>query len=229
MIAIISQVIDLGSKLNNFNRMASLDTEQTGAMLGSAIMEMMEKNDIADESVHVLAQGIASHVAGAAGNEYTRRTGSKLRRITALDPWILYSKDPQTVTSLARGDAEFVDAIHTSTDGLGTIQRVGDVDFYPNGPAARNIVEATMRATLYFAESVRPGNERNFPAAGTKSLKKYLNNDGYMRRGVYMGIDTDYDAKGDYILEVNQRDPFGKRSLLQKKMNKPWKNNLNDE
>ncbi|XP_065364789.1 vitellogenin-1-like [Calliphora vicina] len=231
-------IIDLGEKLNNFKRFAMLDVEQTGAMIASAIVEMTEKCDVADETIHVVAQGIAAHVAGAAGNDYTRQTGRQLRRITALDPSKILAKNPHTLTGLSRGDAEFVDAIHTNAYGMGTIQRVGDIDFYPNGPSAsvpgaQSIVEASMRATRYFAESVRPGNERNFPAVAANSLKEYKNNDGFGKRA-YMGIDADYDLEGDYILEVNSKSPFGKRAPAQKQNNyhgvhKSWKNSRDNE
>ncbi|XP_023297332.2 vitellogenin-1-like [Lucilia cuprina] len=231
-------IIDLGAKLNSFTRFALLDVEETGAMVASAIMDMTEKCDVADETVHLVAQGIAAHVAGAAGNEYTRQTGRQLRRITALDPSKVLAKNPHTLTGLSRGDAEFVDAIHTNVYGMGTIQRVGDVDFYPNGPAetvpgAKSIVEASMRATRYFAESVRPGNERNFPAVAANSLKQYKNNDGFGKR-IYMGIDCDYDVEGDYMLEVNSKSPFGKKAPAQKQntyhgVHKAWKNFRDNE
>ncbi|XP_065364469.1 vitellogenin-1-like [Calliphora vicina] len=213
-------IIDLGNELNSFKRFSLLDVDETGAMIASAIVEMTEKCDVADETIHVVAQGIAAHVAGAAGNEFTRKTGRQLRRITALDPSKILAKNPHSLTGLSRGDAEFVDAIHTNVYGMGTIQRVGDIDFYPNGPSAavpgaQSIVEASMRATRYFAESVRPGNERNFPAVAANSLKEYKNNDGFGKRA-YMGINVDYDLEGDYILEVNSKGPFGKRAPVQK-------------
>ena len=140
------------------------------------------------------------------------------------------------LTGLARGDADFVDAIHTSTCGMGTRQRVGDVDFYVNGPAsaapgATNVIEATMRATRYFAESVRPGNERNFPAVAANSMDQYENNDGAGKRA-YMGIATDFDLEGDYILKVNSKSPFGKSAPAQKQstyhgQHQAWKSGKN--
>ncbi|KAM7347461.1 uncharacterized protein ACRADG_007027 [Cochliomyia hominivorax] len=213
-------IIDLGAKLNNFKRFALLDIEQTGEMIASAIVKVTEKCDVPDETIHIVAQGIAAHVAGAAGNEYTRQTGRQLRRITALDPSKVLAKNPHTLTGLSRGDAEFVDAIHTNVYGMGTLQRVGDADFYVNGPSpdvpgAQNIVEASMRATRYYAESVRPGHERNFPAVAANSLKEYKNKNGFGKR-VYMGYDVDYDVVGDFILDVNSKSPFGKRAPAQK-------------
>lgn len=154
-----------------------------------------------------------------------------------IDPSKIYAKKSQSLTGLARGDAEFVDAIHSSAYGMGAATRCGDVDFYPNGPSegvpgADNVVEASMRAVRYFAESVVPGNERNFPAVGATSLKEYKNQNGNGKR-VYMGISTEYDVEGDFVLQVNAKSPFGRQTPAQKQQNfhsihKPWKMSSRD-
>ncbi|EDW07887.1 vitellogenin-1 [Drosophila mojavensis] len=213
-------VIDLGSTLTNYKRYAMLDIEKTGAKLGKWIAQLTSELQLPYETIHVIGENVGAHVAGAAANEFTRLTGHKLRRVTGLDPSHIVAKNPNTLTGLARGDAEFVDVIHTSVYGMGTPIRNGDVDFYPNGPStgvpgAENVIEATMRATRFFAESVRPGYERSFPAVPANSLKQYKQNDGYGKRA-YMGIDAAYDIKGDYILQVNPSSPFGRNAPAQR-------------
>ncbi|XP_004530498.1 vitellogenin-1-like [Ceratitis capitata] len=213
-------IINLGATLTNMRRYALLDVEQTGELIGKALVQLTNEVDVPQEIIHIVGQGIGAQVAGAAARQYKRLTGHKIRRITALDPAKLYATDKKVLTGLARGDADFVDAIHTSTGGMGTRERVGDVDFYVNGPAAivpgaDNVVEASMRATRYFAESVRPGNERNFAAVPANSKRQYDNNEGNGRRA-YMGIATEYDLKGDYVLNVNAQSPFGKSAPAQK-------------
>ncbi|XP_065364139.1 vitellogenin-1-like [Calliphora vicina] len=230
-------VIDLGQTLNNVKRLAMLNVDETGAMIGKALVQLTSDCDVPQEIIHVVAQGVAAHVAGAAGDEYTRLTGHQLRRITALDPSKILAKNPKVLTGLARGDAEFVDAIHTSAYGMGTLNRVGDIDFFPNGPSAavpgaENVVEATMRATRYYAETVRPGNERNFPAVEANSLKQYKNNNGFGKRA-FMGIATDFDLRGDYMLQVNEKSPFGKRAPAQKQntyhgVHESWRQDKDD-
>uniref|UniRef100_A0A1L8EI29 Putative vitellogenin-1 n=1 Tax=Haematobia irritans TaxID=7368 RepID=A0A1L8EI29_HAEIR len=225
-------VIALGEKLPELKHQALLDVEKVGEMIAIQIVKLDVPNDI----VHIIGQNVAAHVAGAAGQEYKSLTGNKLARITALDPSKLYAKDPETLTGLSRGDAKFVDAIHTSALGMGTLTRVGNVDIFPNGPCAGvpgtdNVVAASMRATQYFAESVVPGNERNFPAVEANSLESYKQNNGYGKR-VYMGIDLATDLEGDYILEVNAHSPFGKRASAKKQnshyaAHKSWKNTEN--
>lgn len=188
--------------------------------VGAKIAREITKLDCRKDIIHIVAQSTAAHVAGECGKEFKRLTGNKLYRITALDPAKLHSEDPEKLSGLARGDAIFVDAIHTSAHAMGTPARVANADFYPNGPSegvpgANNVVEACMRATRYFAESVRPGNERNFPAVESNSLKSYKNKEGYGKR-VYMGIECDDDVEGDYILEVDSTKPFGKRTSAKK-------------
>ncbi|KAH8238353.1 hypothetical protein KR032_004912 [Drosophila birchii] len=231
-------VIDLGSTLTTYKRYAMLDIEKTGAKIGKWIVQMVNELDMPFETIHLIGQNVGAHVAGAAAQEFTRLTGHKLRRVTGLDPSKIVAKSQNTLTGLARGDAEFVDAIHTSVYGMGTPIRSGDVDFYPNGPAAgvpgaSNVVEAAMRATRYFAESVRPGNERSFPAVPANSLQQYKQNDGFGKRA-YMGIDTAHDLEGDYILQVNPKSPFGRNAPAQKQssyhgVHQAWNNKDNKD
>ncbi|KAM8718620.1 hypothetical protein ACLKA7_001347 [Drosophila subpalustris] len=213
-------VIDLGSTLTNFKRYAMLDIQKTGEKIGKWIVQLTSELQLPHETIHMIGQNVGAHVAGAAANEFTRLTGHKLRRVTGLDPSNIIAKNLYTLVGLSRGDADFVDVIHTSVYGMGTPIRSGDVDFFPNGlgagvPGAENVVEASMRATRYFAESVRPGNERSFPAVPANSFKQYKQNDGFGKRA-YMGIDASYDIEGDYLLQVNPQSPFGRNAPAQK-------------
>nr|AAS75327.1 yolk protein C [Sarcophaga bullata] len=225
-------VIEFGNVLSTANEYTGLDVEQAGIEIGNVLVQLTDKANVPQEIIHVIGSHVGAHVAGAAGRQFTRQTGHQLRRITGLDPSKIYAHQSGAVTGLARGDAEFVDAIHTSAYGMGTTVRCGDADFYPNGPnegvpGADNVVEANVRAIRYFAESVVPGNERNFPAVGATSWEEFKQQNGYGKR-VYMGINTDYDVEGDFILQVNAKSPFGRSAPVQKQQNrrnihKPWK------
>uniref|UniRef100_A0A1L8EIC6 Putative vitellogenin-1 n=1 Tax=Haematobia irritans TaxID=7368 RepID=A0A1L8EIC6_HAEIR len=213
-------VIDLGNTITNLERYASLDVERCGKLLAKTLAHLTEECDVSPDMMHVIGQGVGANVAGTAGKLFKDMTSQKIRRITALDPAIQMPKEHNLLTGLARGDADFVDAIHTSALGLGTTRRVGNVDFFPNGPSvgapgARNVVEASMRATEYYAESTRPGYERNFPALEASCMKEYKKNEGYGKR-TYMGYATARDLSGDYMLEVNEHSPFGKRTPAHK-------------
>ncbi|XP_075158676.1 vitellogenin-3-like [Haematobia irritans] len=212
--------IDLGDAITDLERYATLDVHTCGKMIAKTLIELTNECDVPLDIIHVIGQGIGANVAGVSGKAFYGITGHKLRRITALDPASTMAKDPKKLGGLARGSADFVDAIHTSALGMGTTRRVGNIDFFPNGPCdgvpgSRSVIDAVTRATRFFAESVRPGNQRNFPAVESNSLKQYRNNDGYGKR-TYMGIAAARDITGDYMLEVNEQSPFGKRSPAHK-------------
>uniref|UniRef100_A0A1I8PE41 Lipase domain-containing protein n=1 Tax=Stomoxys calcitrans TaxID=35570 RepID=A0A1I8PE41_STOCA len=213
-------VIDLGNTITDMERYATLDVFSCGKMIATTLIKLTNECDVPLDVIHVIGQGLGGNVAGATGKVFYAITDHKLRRITALDPASQMAKHPNMLTALARGSADFVDAIHTSALGMGTTRRVGDVDFFPNGPCdgvngSKNVIDAHMRATSFFAESVRPANHRNFPAIESISLKQYKSNDGYGKR-TYMGIAAARDLSGDYILEVNDHSPFGQRTPAHK-------------
>lgn len=218
------QIIDLGNQLSSSKRYTMLNVPETGVMIAEQIIQMVEKCKVPSEILHIVAQNIAAHVAGAAGKEFQRQTGGKqFSRITALDPSKVYAQDPECVTGLSRGDAELVDAIHTSAWGMGTTVRVGNVDFFPNGlsigvPGSSNVIDATMRATKYFAETVRPGNQYNFPAVESNSLESYKSRSVCGKR-VYMGLALAKGSEGDYILQVNEHSPYGQKTPAQEQKN----------
>lgn len=210
-------VIELGAMMTNIRKYLELDVERTGVEIANVLIGMTDINTVPHESMHIIGSNMGAHVAGAAGRELARETGHQLWRITGLDPSKIFSQTDRALKGLARGDAKFVDVIHTSPYGLGIPERSGDADFYPNGPAegvpgADNIVDASLRAVLYFAETVIPGNERNFPAATANSMDQYRNDRGHGKRA-YMGINTNRAAKGDFMLQVNAKSPFGCKSI----------------
>lgn len=60
-------------------------------------------------------------------------TRESLPRITGLDPARPCFNEGEYLSGLQRGDARFVDVIHTNPGVLGVKESVGDIDFYPNG------------------------------------------------------------------------------------------------
>uniref|UniRef100_A0A1I8M7E1 Lipase domain-containing protein n=1 Tax=Musca domestica TaxID=7370 RepID=A0A1I8M7E1_MUSDO len=231
-------VVKFGDTISDFEEYATVDTEKVGKEVGNVLVQFLQKTNCNRDNVHLIGSNLGANIAGAAGRQYTKVTNHQLRRITGLDPVKCFAKDPETLTGLARGDAEFVDAIHTTANSMGTSARAADVDFYPEGPneavpGADNVVESSMRAVRYFAESVVPGNERNFPAESAHSLNEYKSSNTSGRR-IYMGINTTFKAEGDYMLQVNTKSPFGRSTPAQKQQNahgvhKSWKMSSRDE
>lgn len=89
-------------------------------------------------NVHLIGHSLGAHLAGYAGYHLQRDFGLKVSRITGLDPAAPLFSDTDAIVRLDRSDAHYVDIIHTDANplmkgGLGIYQRVGHVDFYPNG------------------------------------------------------------------------------------------------
>lgn len=106
-----------------------------------------------------MGHSLGSHIAGAAGRRFQVKTNGKmLPRITGFDPakvniildkircYLIFFihfylsinlqpcfKEGESLGGLSRGDAEFVDIIHSDSGGLGKSDPIGDADFYPNG------------------------------------------------------------------------------------------------
>jgi hypothetical protein len=63
-------------------------------------------------------------------------TGSKVGRVTGLDPagpnFYLGLKGVSS-RKLSKSDGRFVDVYHSNQGAFGTVNVIGDCDFYPNG------------------------------------------------------------------------------------------------
>lgn len=121
------------------------------------------------------------------------------------------------MTGLGRGDAEWVDIIHSNPGALGKKDAIGDCDFYPNGidatlqPGTFEITAAHSRAWKYFAETVYPGNEENFLARKCTSMKEL--DSRYCNGKLYpMGYAAPFNLKGNYFLRTNTHKPYGENS-----------------
>lgn len=117
---------------------------------------------------------------------------------------------------MSRGDADFIDVIHTNPGVLGKRDALGDVDFFPNGvrplpPGCLSIVCAHGRAWEFYAETVYPGNEYTFMAVKCNSLPAL--NSGYCRGYKFpMGFAVPYNIKGNYFLKTKRHSPYGEES-----------------
>ncbi|XP_013104425.2 vitellogenin-2-like [Stomoxys calcitrans] len=223
-------VINFGDTISDFEQYVTLDSEKVGKDIGHILAKVLEENGDMQDNFHLIGSNAGANIAGAAGRQYTHETSHQLRRITGLDPVKTFAKNPEELTGLARGDAEFVDIIHTTANSMGTATRSGNVDFFPNGPneaveGADNIIDSSMLAVRYFAESVVPGNERNFPAVGAESIEEYKSQSGNGRH-LYMGINTPFDAEGDYMLQVNTKSPYGRSTPAPKQKNQRHHNSF---
>ncbi|XP_018321173.1 pancreatic triacylglycerol lipase-like [Agrilus planipennis] len=138
------------------------------------------------DHVHCIGHSLGAHLSGYIGYTLMRDFGLKLGRITGLDPAEPHFSKTQPPVRLDRSAAHYVDIIHTDASqfirgGLGMTERIGHVDYYPNGGTdqpgcnrgvAQYITDSNgsffggikkflgcnhLRSHEYFMESIRSG------------------------------------------------------------------------
>lgn len=112
---------------------AASNTQVVGAEVALFIKYLIDTHGSNAADFHVIGHSLGGQTAGYVGE---RVPG--LGRITGLDPAGPYFENTDPRVRLDPTDAAFVDVIHTDGShnlllGLGTLQRMGHVDFFPNG------------------------------------------------------------------------------------------------
>ncbi|XP_063243720.1 lipase member H-A-like [Bacillus rossius redtenbacheri] len=172
-------------------------------------------------SLHVVGFSLGAEVAGYVGGFLA---SGRLPRVTGLDPAFPLFVLRTSRNRLSRGDADFVDVIHTDGGAFGFPGALGHADFYPNGGTApqpgcrlaqhlasgqlQDIVSCShQRAWKLYAESVR--SECSFRA--TRCHHWFAHVLGLCADGdrAYMGLAASPRARGKYFLRTRDRPPFG--------------------
>ncbi|CAH1639576.1 unnamed protein product [Spodoptera littoralis] len=147
-------VLDWSRLANRGYTTAKRGTSEVGRGLGRFVNWLAELG-LSYERVHLVGFSLGGHLVGNAGRE----TGSRVKRITALDAAApLWGTDR---SRLARTDGLYVEVMHTETTVLGWGDPLGDADFYPNGGSnmpgcwAIGISCSHSRSYKYMASSVK--------------------------------------------------------------------------
>ena len=133
-------------------------------------------------------------------------------RITGMDPaGPLFNERPSS-DRLSKGDALFVDIIHSDMHKFGIDHSIGDVDFYPNGGGAvqpgcvPNLPACSHgRAIYFFIASI---NDCSFLGYKCDSYDDFLNGNCSHNQTNYMGLKARLDTNSSYYLETGRTYPF---------------------
>lgn len=205
------QVVDAASFVDTLYSWSALNTEEIGFYISEGLAKLIEVVDV--DRIHLIGHSLGAHIVGAAGRYLQQKTGKTVPRITGLDPAKPCFNEGEALSGLMRGDARFIDVIHSNPGVLGKRDPMGDVDFYPGGlsplpTGCLTVTCAHSRAWEYYVESVYPGNERNFLATRCSSLQRLRDNKCVSQQHP-MGYAVSHTLKGNYFLDVKGEKPYG--------------------
>ncbi|BES94909.1 Lipase [Nesidiocoris tenuis] len=173
---------------------------------------------------HVIGFSLGAHVAGIMGKTYKKLYNECIPRITGLDP-ALPLFDILTRRSnfyLDKGDADFVDVIHTNAGRKGRLYQVGNADFYVNNAGIQpgclsNWSCDHVRAVELYAESISSkegfwGTRCEVRAAqfliGFASEACALLKSHSKDPPVLMGEHIDTSVRGTYLIRTRAHSPY---------------------
>lgn len=127
-------VVDWLSRANQHYPTSAAYTKLVGRDVAKFVTWIQNELQLPWDRVHLLGYSLGAHVAGIAGD----LTNHKISQITGLDPAGPTFEHADEQSTLSRGDAQFVDVLHTNTRGspdrsIGIQRPVGHIDIYPNG------------------------------------------------------------------------------------------------
>ncbi|KAH8343333.1 hypothetical protein KR059_008539, partial [Drosophila kikkawai] len=203
--------VDAARFVDTLYTWSAFNTEEIGENIARGLVKLLDLVPVSN--IHLIGHSLGAHIVGSAGRHLHRLTGKTIPRITGLDPAKPCFNEGEVLSGLLRGDAEFIDVIHSNPGVLGKRDPLGDVDFYPGGldplpTGCLSVVCAHARSWQYYAETVYPGNERNFLATRCSSLSR-LRDFRCSGNEVPMGYAVPNNIKGNFFLEVSATSPFG--------------------
>ncbi|XP_002030408.2 lipoprotein lipase [Drosophila sechellia] len=176
--------------------------------VASLVFVLHNQFDMPLDRILVVGFAEGANLAGGVAAKVQQDLGRQLSQITALDP----SSGAELDHKLSQADAEFVEVVHTNAGGEGTWERLGHVDYYPNGgqtqPGCCTDSCSHERAFELLAEMWSPEND--FVSARCGSVET-LSASSCRWSTHKMGQKLEeQSASGIYFLETRQSSPFSR-------------------
>ncbi|XP_076288999.1 phospholipase A1-like [Lasioglossum baleicum] len=169
-------------------------------------INFLHKQGLDLSTVTIAGHSLGAHVAGLSA----RYAEGNVDLVVALDPAFPNFALSKPGERVARGDADYVQVIHTNAGVLGYERAIGDVDFYPNNgnsqAGCRSNTCSHLRSFRYFAESI---NSDKFVAVACENYSKFKKGACKSNAKVAMGgVKPDYNVMGTYFLDTNKKYPY---------------------
>ncbi|XP_050552299.1 pancreatic lipase-related protein 2 isoform X1 [Spodoptera frugiperda] len=200
----------LGWQYLRATTMVQLVGEQLGKLLASFVKAGLRRSNI-----HLIGHSLGSHISGFAGKTFKNLTKHRVGRITGLDPAGPCFSNVDLTLRLNKKDARFVDVIHTDAGVYGIAERVGHVDYFPNGGSKQPSCPPThlldscshSRAWLLFAESVTKPDA--FLGVACPDWDAFQNQRCNYTDLSPMGLASRPGTRGTYYLSTAEEPPYG--------------------
>ncbi|XP_054287053.1 lipase member H-like isoform X1 [Macrosteles quadrilineatus] len=204
------------SALTAYHEVRDKGVAEAAAQAAAWISMVMGSKSISPEDVHLVGFSLGAHVSGIIGQNLNNSLG----RITGLDPPKFGYEKIHKQHRLDKGDAMFVNAIHTSGGILSYTEKdpIGHVDFFPNGDTVPQkgcpyenpidiITCSHYMAFALFAESIFHKNALIATACDTWASF----NKGHCKNGTQapMGYATPPTTRGKFFTSTKSKPPYG--------------------
>ncbi|XP_066283058.1 lipase member H-like [Branchiostoma lanceolatum] len=180
--------------------------------VGQTIAEFVRRLRQPQDMTHIIGHSLGAHAAGFAGK--ATQPGLTVARISGLDPAGPGFRRARARDRLDRGDAMFVDVIHTDILVLGKRKPVGHVDFYPNEgwlqPGCERFSCSHGRAPEFYIESI--SSECQFPAYRCPDWETFNRNRGQCAQCNHDGLINGACSVMGYP-SINYRDSDSQGSM----------------
>lgn len=203
--------LDSADLIDTLYSWSAFNTKALGESLARALQDLVKYVPL--KSIHLVGHSLGAQIVGTAGRHFQTLTNLSLPRVTGLDPANPCFNEGEELTGIFRGDADFVDIIHTNSGVLGKREPMGDVDFYVNGivsvqPGCIDPLCSHERAWGLWIETLHPGSENSLMAVKCNSISA-LNMGACPGKPIPLGIACPTTAKGNYFLKTGSHSPFG--------------------
>ncbi|TRY61516.1 hypothetical protein TCAL_11509 [Tigriopus californicus] len=109
-----------------------------GTRVGELVSKIIDKTGLPHAKIHAIGHSLGAQALGHLGRKVKADTGSKVARMSGLDPARPYFEILDPALQLNKNDGEYVDVIHTNSGSLingclSFMKPMGHADFYPAG------------------------------------------------------------------------------------------------
>uniref|UniRef100_A0A182P6A8 NEDD8-activating enzyme E1 catalytic subunit n=1 Tax=Anopheles epiroticus TaxID=199890 RepID=A0A182P6A8_9DIPT len=116
-------VIDTAEYVDTLYTWSAFNTNDLGEGLADGLKGLIKYVPL--EKIHLIGHSLGAHIVGAAGRYFQYKTNKTIPRITGLDPANPCFNEGESLSGIQRGDADFVDIIHTNAKVLGKRDPIG--------------------------------------------------------------------------------------------------------